>query len=86
MYIHTDPSRVIARGWFVADAYAAVRWRFLEVLLGMQNLGGSSWREAQFGNRSCTRAEAAAGCTGVADVHFTPGIPFNLMLGLKLSF
>ena len=35
----------------------AYRWRFLEVQAAAQNLLNSSWREAQFGNRSCTRDE-----------------------------
>jgi len=71
--------------------------------VAIQNLFDSDWREAQFGNRSCTRDEvsnpanpnyqAACGVTlapdkrvGVADVHFTPGVPFNLQFTLKAYF
>jgi outer membrane receptor protein involved in Fe transport len=93
----TDPRRVTAEGWFVVDLYAAYRYRWLEVAVAIQNLFNAEWREAQFGNRSCTRAELAGAplCAaalpsvarvGVADVHFTPGVPFNLQLTLKASF
>jgi TonB family protein len=101
-YARTDPARVIAQGYFVVDAFAAYRWRFLEAQLMIQNLLNTSWREAQFGNRSCTHDEAynptdanygVCGATlaqtarvGVPDVHFTPGIPFNLQFTLKAYF
>ncbi len=49
-----DPSRVIAQGYFILDAYVAYRWRFLELAAAAQNLLNSAWREAQFGNCSCT--------------------------------
>jgi TonB family protein len=96
------PERVEAQGWFVVDAYAAWRWRFLEAQVMVQNLFNSDWREAQFGNASCTRDEvgnplnanygvcgatlAAAARVGVADVHYTPGVPINLQFTLKAYF
>ncbi len=52
-----DPGRVTAQGYFILDAYVAYRWRFLELAATAQNLLNSQWREAQFGNRSCTRDE-----------------------------
>ncbi|MSP61252.1 MAG: TonB-dependent receptor [Myxococcales bacterium] len=95
----TEPKRVNTEGFFVVDLYGAWRWRFLEASLSVQNLFNSTWREAQFGNHSCTRGEttdttsssyavcgvslAAAARTGVADVHFTPGVPLHLELTLK---
>jgi hypothetical protein len=117
-----DPSRVNAQGYFLLDAYASYRWRSLEVSLSVQNLLNTVWREAQFGNRSCTRDEtynpsnpnyagsgnrlsdgtavdrcgiayagnSAAGVpntrSGVVDVHYTPGVPFNPQLTVKGYF
>lgn len=52
-----DPRRVIAQGYLIFDAYAAYRWRFIEVSLAVQNLFNRAWREAQFGNHSCTADE-----------------------------
>ena len=101
-YAKSDPARVIAQGYFVVDAYGAYRWRFLEAQVAIQNLLNSDWREAQFGNSSCTHDEAynptnanygvcgvtlaQAARVGVADVHFTPGVPFNLQFTLKAYF
>jgi TonB family protein len=116
-----DPARVTAQGYFIVDAYGAYRWRHLEVGFSIQNLFNSLWREAQFGNRSCTYDEThnpnnpnysgsgnqlgdgtyANRCgigyavtpgsgantrSGVTDVHYTPGIPFNLQLTAKVYF
>jgi len=117
-----DPSRVIAQGYFILDAYISYRWRFLEFSAAVQNLLNSTWREAQFGNRSCTfdevynpanpnysgsgnklsdgtyanrcgigyavdpRAGGMNTRSGVVDVHYTPGVPFNLQLTLKAYF
>jgi TonB family protein len=115
-----DPDAVTAQGYFVLDAYVAWRWRFVEVSLAAQNLLNSAWREAQFGNHSCTYDEtwnagnpSYAGVTlqgasgpivvnrcgykpgdaawnatrnGVVDVHYTPGVPFNLLGTLKAYY
>jgi outer membrane receptor protein involved in Fe transport len=98
----TDPRRVNAEGYFIVDLYGAYRYRWFEAGFGIQNLFNSTWREAQFGNHSCTRDEVSnpanpnydvcgatlppAQRTGVADVHFTPGVPFNLQLTVKAYF
>jgi outer membrane receptor protein involved in Fe transport len=96
----TDPARVNTQPWVVVDLYGAYRWRWLEVGLAIQNLFDSDWREAQVGNHSCTHDETYnaanpnfAQCgigqpmrTGVTDVHFTPGAPFNLQLTLRAFF
>lgn len=52
-----NPGRVITQGYTIFDAYVSYRWRFLESSLSAQNLFNASWREAQFGNHSCTRDE-----------------------------
>ncbi|MFT3839758.1 MAG: TonB-dependent receptor plug domain-containing protein [Myxococcaceae bacterium] len=52
-----NPDRVTAKGYFVVDAYASYRWHFLEASLSVENLFNSQWREAQFGNRSCSHDE-----------------------------
>jgi TonB family protein len=59
-----DPSRVTAQGYLILDAYLAYRWeldtpllRAVEASVSGQNLLNSMWREAQFGNRSCTYDE-----------------------------
>jgi TonB family protein len=89
-----------AADWFVMDLYGAYRWRWLEAGFTIQNLTNADWREAQVGNHSCTHDEVynpanasyavcgvtVAARTGVADVHFTPGVPFDLQLTLRAYF
>ena len=98
----TDPRRVNTEAYTVFDLYGAYRYRWFEAGFSIQNLFNTSWREAQFGNHSCTRDEttnmanvkygacgvtlAASQRTGVADVHFTPGVPFNLSVTVKAYF
>ena len=96
----TDPRRVNTADYFVMDVYGAYRWRWIEAGFSIQNLTNTDWREAQFGNHSCTRDETynsanpnyavcgitVAQRTGVADVHFTPGVPFDLQLTLRAYF
>jgi outer membrane receptor protein involved in Fe transport len=99
-YNATDPRRVNTTPYTVFDLYAAYRYRWFEAGFSIQNLLNTTWREAQFGNASCTRDEAhnpmnanyglcgvtVANRTGVPDVNFTPGVPFNLQLNLKAYF
>ena len=54
-----DPARVTAQGYVLFDAYLSYRWKALEGSLSAQNLLNTRWREAQFGNRSCTRDETS---------------------------
>jgi hypothetical protein len=94
-WIQTQP-------YFIADIYGAYRIRWFEIGFAVQNLANSTWRDAQFGNRSCTKDETnnpantnyalcgatlpTAQRTGVPDVHFTPGVPFNLQLSARAYF
>lgn len=57
-FIATDPDAVTAQGYAIVATWIAYRWRFLEASLAVQNLINSKWREAQFGNSSCTYDEA----------------------------
>ena len=96
----TEARRVNTEAWFVMDLYVAYRLRAFEIATQIQNLLASEWREAQFGNRSCTQAEASSAADpnyarcgaslpnrpGVADVHYTPGVPFNLNATAKVYF
>ncbi len=98
----TNPRRVNTEAYFVVDLYGAYRYRWFEASLSIQNLFNTTWREAQFGNNSCTKDEtqnpanpsysvcgntlAAAQRTGLADVHYTPGVPLNLSLTVKAYF
>jgi len=76
------------------------RWRNLEASIQLLNLTDTDWREAQFADTSCVRREvgSAVGCVAkpgkqtahavdpANDIHFTPGIPFAVIAGLKIYF
>lgn len=91
-----------AQGFTLVDLFAgyeAARW---EVVAALENALDSRWREAQFANRSCSRAEnasAASACSQrdaggaltnpgavLPDVHFAPGNPINLTLTARVYF
>jgi hypothetical protein len=92
----------IAQGYTIFDAFAGYEARRWEVLATLENVFNSDWREAQFANRSCSRAEnadPASACSQrdasghlinpdavLPSVHFTPGNPINLMLTARLYF
>jgi len=48
----------------------------------LENLTDTDWNEAQFDTESRLRGEA----TPVSELHFTPGNPRNLRVGLSYSF
>jgi TonB family protein len=92
----------IAQGYTIVDLFAGYEARRWELLATVENVLNSEWREAQFANQSCTRAENADPSSPCAqrdasgrlinpaavlpDVHFTPGNPINLMLTGRLYF
>src|SRR5262249_58473731 len=90
-----------AQGYAVVDLVIGYQRPRFEFLLTVENLFDTKWREAQFANRSCSRAEntnPASPCYldagGVRpreadilpDVHFTPGNPINVMATERLYF
>jgi outer membrane receptor protein involved in Fe transport len=89
-----------ARGYALFDLLGRYRWRNLEASLAFLNLTNTDWREAQFTDTSCLYSEAVRGTPGCspmpgkqgthpdppADIHFTPGNPFNVRGGVTLYF
>jgi outer membrane receptor protein involved in Fe transport len=82
-----DPNGLQAQGYFIVDLSLTYRWRFLEFGLVIENLLNTTWREAQFANRSYVAGRDPTprpppnpdgSPYGVNDIHFTPGKPFNL--------
>ncbi len=71
-----------AEGYTVVDAFAAYRLGRAEVSLTVENVFNVAWNEAQFDTESRLPGEAAA----VSELHFTPGNPFNVRLGIGYRF
>jgi hypothetical protein len=91
-----------AQGYTLLDAFAGYGTARWELVASLENLLDRSWREAQFANQSCSRAENARpsspcsrrDATGallqpdavLPDVHFTPGNPITVNLTAKIYF
>ncbi len=96
----TEDGFLIAEGFTRLDAVLGFHHERFELSLTLQNLTGTVWREAQFGNVSrlqneTTPASCPAGTrpvtngtqfAGCEDVHFTPGAPINVFGSLTAFF
>jgi TonB family protein len=92
----------VAQGYTLVDVFAGYEVARWELVAALENALDAGWREAQFANRSCSRAENAAAASPCSqrdangaptnaaailpDVHFTPGNPINLTLTARLYF
>ncbi len=77
-----EDGSITAEGYTVVDfngAYRLGAWRFN---LGVENVLNTTWNEAQFDTESRLRDEVEP----VSEIHFTPGNPVNLWLGVSLAF
>ena len=68
--------QLTATGFTMVDMEAGLRWRNLEVVGSIFNLGNVLWREGQFAVDSRLPLEGAHPPTGIS---FTPGIPRTYM-------
>ena len=87
-YVHVgdrpanEDGSVRALGYTVVTLGGAYRWRALELSAVVENLLDVDWNEAQFDTESRLRSEAVS----VSELHFTPGNPRGVRLGLACRF
>ncbi len=77
-----EDGSITAEGYTVVDLGGAVQrgvWRFN---LAVENVLDTMWNEAQFDTESRLRGEKEP----VSEIHFTPGNPLNVRLGVSLLF
>ena len=77
-----EDGSITAEGYTVVDfsgAYQRGAWR---LNLGVENALDAMWNEAQFDTESRLRDEEEP----VSEIHFTPGNPLNMRLGVSLLF
>ena len=77
-----EDGSITAEGYTVVDlsgAYQRGAWRFN---LGVENALDTMWNEAQFDTESRLWDEEEP----VSEIHFTPGNPLNMRLGVSLLF
>ena len=70
------PVPLVETGWTVVNAEAGVRWKNLELVADLLNVGNVNWREGQFEVNSRLPNE---GPNPPAGISFTPGLPRTLM-------
>ncbi|MDP3499895.1 MAG: TonB-dependent receptor [Myxococcales bacterium] len=71
-----------SRPVFLADTRASVRWRALELMLDVQNLFDSRWRDGEFTYASSW--EPGRAVSQLPSRHFTAGSPSSLFVTLEM--
>ncbi len=77
-----EDNSVIARGYFVADAFVSYSREKFDINLTVQNVANVKWKETQFDTESRLFYEPSP----VSEIHFTPGTPFSARLGFTYRF
>jgi hypothetical protein len=73
---------VVAKGYFVTDAFITYAKKKYEFGLSVQNLFNVKWKETQFDTESRLYNEPAP----VSEIHFTPGTPFSAKISFTCLF
>jgi hypothetical protein len=87
-YVHVDSrpanedGSIMADGFTILSTFAAYRVGPVRVHAAIENLFDIDWNEAQFATTSRLRAEPVP----VSELHFTPGSPRRLTMGLAYLF
>jgi TonB family protein len=75
-YGDQGPTPLVETGWTIVNAEAGVRWKGLELVADLFNVGDVKWREGQFEVSSRLPSEGPNPAPGIS---FTPGLPRTLM-------
>jgi outer membrane receptor protein involved in Fe transport len=73
---------VTAYGYTVFDIGLAYRFSSVRVFAQLENILDDEWNEAQFDTESRLFDEPAS----VSELHFTPGNPRNVRIGIEYRF
>ena len=77
-----EDASITALGYTILDLSGNYTWRQMRFELALENLFDSEWNEAQFATESRLRNELEP----VDELHFTPGNPFNVRVGIAYLF
>ena len=72
----------MATGHFLTNLVLGYHFRKVRIYGQLENLFNQEWNEAQFDTESRLYKEALP----VSELHFTPGNPFNVQLGMEVEF
>jgi outer membrane receptor protein involved in Fe transport len=77
-----EDNSITALGYTVFDLAASYRFGNYQINMVLENLTNTEWNEAQFDTESRLRGETEP----VSELHFTPGNPRNVRMGVGYSF
>lgn len=77
-----EDATVTAEGYTIVDALATRHFGDFSVSAMIENLLNVAWNEAQFATESRLRGEAVS----VNELHYTPGMPRSVRLGISYRF
>jgi len=77
-----EDNSVVAKGYFVNDAFVSYERKKFGVGVSVQNLFDVKWKETQFDTESKLKNETAP----VSEIHFRPGSPFFLNAHVTFYF
>lgn len=77
-----EDNSIVAKGYFISDFN--INYTFKRIVFGVsiENIFNSEWNETQFATESRLKNETAS----VEEIHFTPGTPFFLKVGINYKF
>lgn len=77
-----EDSSVEAAGYLLVHLVAGYQWQQVRLFTTLENLLDTEWNEAQFDTESRLPGETVP----VSELHFTPGNPRNIRVGLRYQF
>lgn len=77
-----ETNSVTAEGYSLVNVATKYNWRDITLSVELENLLGVDWNEAQFDTESRLHGEVVP----VSELHFTPGNPRNVTLGMTYRF
>jgi hypothetical protein len=77
-----EDASVTARGYAIWEAFGVWRVAGASVFAAVDNLFDTTWNEAQFDTESRLRGESFP----VSELHFTPGAPRSVQVGIEYRF
>lgn len=77
-----EDNSIVARGYFISDFNINYTFKRIAFGITIENIFNSEWNETQFVTESRLKNENAS----VEEIHFTPGTPFFLKVGINYKF
>lgn len=77
-----EDNSIVAKGYFITDFNVNYTFKKIVFCVSVENLFNSEWNETQFATESRIKNETSS----VEEIHFTPGTPFFLKVGMIYKF